>query len=500
MNIADFFNIAINLLSFDVMIALVVGVVGGLVVGMLPGLSSPMAVALLIPVTFEMEPIAGLTMLAAVYTSAIYGGSVSAILIHTPGTSSSAATTLDGYQLTLKGQAGKALGTATVSSMIGGSISAIVLLFLAPPLSRISLKFSSPEYFLIAVFGLTIIGALASKSVAKGLAGGVLGLIIGSVGIDALTGYPRFTFGFLSLETGVSFIPAMIGLFSLSQVLILAETHGKSGDKRKAKQFTDRILPTRKEFKEIFPTIIRSSGIGTFIGMLPGAGSDIGAWVGYNEAKRFSKKKEQFGKGSLEGIAAPEAANNSVTGGSFIPLLTLGIPGSSTTAILLGGLLILGLRPGRELFTTHADITLTVIIGFLVANILMGIIGLLGARYFVKITSIPNKILIPVIIGLCVVGSYAISNNFFDVWLMVIFGIVGYLMRKLGFHPAPVVLGMILGPIMETGLRESFLLAKGSVLQYYFTRPISVGLMILIVLSLFAPYFMKLLQRRSEKA
>lgn len=499
MSVSDFLQLLPEFFTFNVLIALMIGVVGGIFVGALPGLSSPMAVALLIPVTFGMDPIAGLTMLTAIYTSAIYGGSVSAILIHTPGTSSSAAATLDGYQMTLKGQGAKALGVATISSMIGGTISAVVLLFLAPPLSRISLKFSAPEYFLIAVFGLTIIGALASKSVIKGLAAGVFGLLIGTVGVDVLTGYPRFTFGFISLESGVSFIPAMIGLFSLSQVLILAENKKEGDVQKKVGSFKGNVLPTVQEFKSIVATILRSSGIGTFIGMLPGAGSDIGAWIGYNEGKRFSKNKEAFGKGSIEGVAAPEAANNAVTGGALIPLLTLGIPGSSTTAILLGGLMVQGLVPGRELFTTHANITMSIIFGFMLANILMGVIGLLGAKYFVKVTGVPNHILIPIIIGLCVVGSYAISNNVFDIWVMIIFGFVGYLMRKIGFHPAPVVLGIILGPIMETGYRQSLLMAKGSVLSYYFTRPISVVLIILIVLAIFSPIFIKMVQRRNEQ-
>ncbi|WP_218012834.1 tripartite tricarboxylate transporter permease [Virgibacillus ndiopensis] len=498
MNAELFSQVLGNLFTLQTILALFAGVVGGIIVGSLPGLSATMAVALLVPVTFGLEPVAGLTMLAAIYTAALYGGSISSILIHTPGTPASAATALDGYQMTKKGLGAKAIGVSTVSSMIGGFISALFLLFLAPPLAKISLWFSSPEYFLIAIFGLTIIGSLAGKSMAKGLASGVIGLLIGTVGIDILTGYPRFTFGSTTLQGGVAMVPAMIGLFSLSQVMMQREPKTKQKKLKKA-SISGRVLPTMKEFKRIFKTIIRSSGIGTFVGMLPGAGGDIGSWVGYNEAKRFSKNKDKFGTGIIEGVAAPESANNAVTGGALIPLLTLGIPGSSTTAVLLGGLLIQGLQPGHQLFTTHAGVTYSVIFGFLLANILMGIIGLLGAKFFVKASSISDKILGPIIVALCIVGAYAINNNFFDVWVMVFFGFIGYLMRKIGFHPAPVILGMILGPIAEKGFRQSLVLAKGDLLSYYFTRPICLILIILILLSVLTPMVTKLMKKRKEQ-
>ncbi|WP_102344768.1 tripartite tricarboxylate transporter permease [Bacillus sp. Marseille-P3661] len=486
-----------QLFTIQTLFALVLGVIGGIIIGSLPGLSATMAIALLIPITFGMDPVSGLTLLTAIYTSAIYGGSISAILIHTPGTPSSAATSLDGYKMTLNGQGAKALGISAISSTIGGFISAVALLFLAPPLSKISLMFSSPEYFLIAIFGLTIIASVAADSLAKGLIGGIFGLLIGTVGIDLLTGYPRFTFGFTSLESGVSIIPAMIGLFSLSQVMIQTEKRKKKATHKKMGAVKGRTLPTLKEFKQIFATIIGSSGIGTFVGMLPGAGGDIAAWVSYNEAKRFSKNKDKFGKGHIEGVAAPEAANNAVTGGSLIPLLTLGIPGNVPTAVLLGGLMVQGLVPGRELFTTHASITYSIIFGFIIANILMGIIGILGAKYFVKVSGVSERILAPIIIGFCVVGSYAISNNMFDVWIMVVFGLIGYIIRKTGFHPAPIILGIILGPIAESGFRQSLVMAKGDILSYYFSRPISVVLIILVVLAIVSPMFIKWIQKKN---
>src|SRR5690625_2890713 len=479
-----------TLLTFEVMAALVMGVVGGIIIGSLPGLSSTMGVALLIPVTFGMTPVAGLVMLTAIYTSAMYGGSLSSILIHTPGTPAAAATAIDGYKLTQKGLGAKAVGVATISSMIGGFFSALVLLFLAPPLAKISLAFSAPEYFLIAIFGLTIIGSLASKSMVKGLASGVIGLVIGTVGVDVLTGYPRFTFGNSFLESGISLVPALIGLFSLSQVMIQMEgglDKKESDESKKSKGFTGKVLPTKKEFKMISPTIARSSGIGVVAGMLPGAGGDIGSWIGYNEAKRFSKNKDEIGTGHIEGVAAPEAANNAVTVGALIPLLTLGIPGSSTTAVLLGGLTIQGLIPGHTLFTEHADITYSVIIGFLIANILMGIIGLTAARFFIKASQAPMVILSPIIVILCVVGSYAINNNIIDIWIMLVFGLIGYFLRKTGFHPAPIIIGMILGPIAESGLRQSLVLSKGDYIMYFLSRPASVVLIILIVMAFLSP-------------
>lgn len=485
-----------NLLAPQTIAAIVLGVIGGIIVGALPGLSATVTVSLLIPITFSMEPVAGLALLATIYTAAVYGGSISAILIHTPGTPAGAATAIDGYQMTRNGEGAKALGVATIASAIGGTISAVVLLFLAPPLSRVALAFSAPEYFLIAIFGLTIIGSLAGKSLFKGLAAGALGLMVATVGVDTLTGVPRYTFGSTTLQSGISLIPALIGLFALSQVMILAENRGGDSDSRIVGALQGSVLPTFREFKSIFVSIMRSSGIGVFVGMLPGAGGDIGSWVGLNEAKRFSRDKEKFGKGAMEGVAAPEAANNAVTGGALIPLLVLGIPGSSTTAVLLGGILIQGLQPGRELFTTQASITYAVIVGLIFANIIMGIVGLLGARYFVKVASAPQNILAPIIVVLCIVGSYAIANNIVDVWVMVAFGLAGYLLRKTGFPPAPIVLGIILGAIAENGLRQSFTLAQGDVLAYYLSRPISVILIILILLSLFSPILLRKLGAR----
>ncbi|MGI6557963.1 MAG: tripartite tricarboxylate transporter permease [Limnochordia bacterium] len=465
------------------LVAMTFGVTAGIIIGALPGLTATMGVALLIPITFGMDPVAGLLMLTAVYGGAIYGGSISAILMHTPGTPASAATALDGYEMTKQGKAGLAIGISVIASSIGGIISVLALLLLAPPLSRLSLRFGPPEYFLLAVFGLTIIGSITAKSLIKGLIGAVFGLLLATVGIDVLTGAFRYTFGITALESGVSLVPAMIGFFSLSQVLMLTEETKESivslPDLGK-----ERILPTLEELRSLLGTILYCSVLGTFVGILPGAGGDIASWVGYNEAKRISKHPEKFGTGYIYGVAAAESANNAVTGGAMVPLLTLGIPGSATAAVLLGGLLIQGLVPGRDLFTKYADVTYAVIVGMFITNILILIIGLVSARYAMYIAGIPINILIPLIVALCVIGSYAINNSMFDVWIMLVFGLIGFLMRKQGFHPAPVVLALILGPMAEMGLRQSLVISKGAILPYFLGRPISLILVVLIIASI----------------
>ncbi len=493
--------IASQLFTPEVLFALFLGVVGGMVIGALPGLSATMGIALMIPFTYGMTPIAAIALLMAIYTSAIAGGSISAILIHTPGTPSSAATALDGYPLTLQGKGLQALGVAMVSSMIGGLLSAIALLFLSPLLASAALKFGAPEYFLLACFGLSLIASLASDSLAKGLAAGCLGLIICTIGIDNDSAFPRFTFGSLHMMGGIPAVPALIGLFSIPQVLSLigkSIERASSKEKMEIGEIKGRVLPPWSEFKLLIPTILRSSVLGIGVGILPGAGGDIGSWVGYNEAKRYSKHKELFGKGSFEGVCASEAANNAVTGGAMIPMLTLGIPGSAAAAVIMGGLMIQGMIPGAELFTAKATITYTVIFGFILANIFMGVVGLLIARYVVNVTKVPPGVLCPIIVVLSVVGSYAISQTMYSVYVMIVFGFLGYFMRRAKFPASATVLGMLLGSMAETGLRQSIVMAKGHLVTYYLTRPLCVALIALILLGIFLPVFLE--KRKQKKA
>ena len=493
-----------NLLTLDAVLALVAGTVGGMVIGALPGFSAAMGVSLLIPITYGMNPVAALTMLVAMYTSAIYGGSITAILCHTPGTPASAATAIDGYQLTKKGRGMEAMGVATFGSALGGTVSAIAMLLIAPALGAFSLKFSVLEYFLLAVFGLTVIACLAGDSVIKGLFSGVMGLALGCVGLDAITGVPRMTLGVIQLEDGINFVPALIGLFSISQVMSLAWDvyHGKKGsvieDQENLKK--SRRLPPWKEMKTLFPTMGRCSIVGTIVGIVPAAGAGVSSWICYSLGKRFSKHPEEFGHGALEGVASCETGNNAATGGALIPLITLGLPGSSVPAILLGGMMIHGLTPGASMFTEHAPTTYAIMIGFLIANILMGVIGMFAAKYIARVSTVPMGLLGPVIVALATAGTFAIRNNMFDVYVMLVFGLIGFVLKKCGFAAPPMILGMVLSEICENNWRRAVILAnaKGGMLQYFMGRPIAIVLAILIVISLFSPILMNYVNKKSR--
>lgn len=496
-----------NLVSVECLLALIAGVVGGMIIGALPGLNATMAISLLIPITYTMSPYAAFVMMMAVYTSAFYGGSLTAILLHTPGTPSSAATAGDGYALTQQGRGLEAMGMSTVASMIGGTISGIALLTLAPLLGKVSLMFSAPEYFLIVILGLSIIGGLGGGSAIKGFLMGCFGLFLGTIGTDAITGQLRFTFGINGLYSGISPVPALIGLFSISQALVLCEQHGdfKKGVRSTVdeKSLHGKFLPTRKEIIQYLPNFIRSAIIGVAVGILPGAGGDIGAWFAYGQAKKASKHPEKFGEGSIEAICASETANNAVTGGSVIPLITLGIPGSTVAAVLLGALILHGLTPGQSMFTKNISTTYTIFIGFILANILMGLIGMCVCRQVVKITKVSNAVLIPVIVVLSTIGSYSINNRISDVYMMLIFGIIGYLCRKLDLPAAPVILGMLLEATGESGFKNAILMSKGEpVLIYYLHRPASVVLLLLIFITVVLPAVRSLvgmLKRKNAK-
>ncbi|GKX29685.1 C4-dicarboxylate ABC transporter permease [Vallitalea longa] len=471
------------------------GVIGGIAIGSLPGLTATMGVALLLPLTFGMDTVSGILMLLGIYIGAIYGGSISAILLRTPGTPAAAATALDGFELAKKGEAGRALGISTISSFGGGIVSTIMLILISPQLAKLALKFSAPEYFALAMFGLSIISSIAGKSMVKGLIAGVVGLLISMIGIDSITGYPRFTYGNINMLNGLSFIPIMIGLFAFSQAFLSIEDMLK---KVKVKQKITRILPTMSDIKRIKFTVLRSGIIGTFTGIIPGAGADIGAFISYNEAKRFSKHPEKFGTGHIEGIAAPEAGNNGVTGGAMVPLLTLGIPGDAVAAIMLGALMMKGLQPGPLLFKEQGELVYTIFVGLIVANIGMLVLGLLGIRFFTKIVSIPKYVLTPVIFVLCIIGSYAINNNFFDVVVMFVCGIIGYFMSKFDFPASPVVLALILGPMAESQLRRSLVMSQGNA-SILFTRPISAVLLVLAFITLCTPIF-KQIKKKVKRA
>lgn len=487
-----FYGLA-KVLRPDIFLLLLLGVWGGIAIGSLPGLTATMGVALLLPVTFGMEPEAGMLLLLGIYIGAIYGGSVSAILLRTPGTPAAAATAMDGFEMAKRGEAGKALGISTTASFIGGIVSTLMLITISPILAKIALKFSAPEYFALAIFGLSIISSISGKSPLKGIIVGVFGLLVSTIGMDPMTSYPRFTFGNVNLLNGFSFIPVMIGLFGLAQALYNVE---ESEQAVKIQQKVEGVLSALSEIKRILGTAVRSAVMGTFIGIIPGAGADIAAFVSYNEAKRWSKHPEKFGTGIPEGIAAPEAGNNGVTGGAMIPLLTLGIPGDAVTAILLGALMIQGLQPGPLLFKEHGELVYTIFSGLLVGNVLMLISGLLGIRLFIKVLSVPKNILTPLIFVLCIVGSYAMNNRFFDVGVMLASGVIGYIFMKLDFPASPIILALILGPMAESNLRRSLIMSGGNY-SIFFTRPISAFLLTLALITFITPFLKDFIKRKN---
>ncbi|RLQ90174.1 tripartite tricarboxylate transporter permease [Planomicrobium sp. Y74] len=479
-----------NVLSFSNLFFIAVGMTLGIFIGSMPGLSATMAIAILLPLTYGMDPATGISMLAALYMGAMYGGSILAILINTPGTPAAAASGLDGYKMTEKGQAGKALGISLVSSVVGGLIGAIVLLTIAPLLGEVALKIGAVELFAIAVLGITIISSLSAGSVVKGLLSGTLGLLISLIGMDLITGTPRFTFGNIYLFDGISFVVALIGLFSVPQALRLIETDKEAVEVSKIK---DKILPSWKEFVSLRMTLLRSSVIGVFTGLIPGTGGDTASWFSYNEAKRFSKEKEKFGTGHAEGLAAPESANNAVVGGALVPTITLGIPGSSTTAVLLGGLMIHGIMPGPTLMTEHAGVAYTLLWAVFFSCFFLFALGLLYTKVAVGVTKVPSKVLAPIIILLCVIGTFAVHNSMVDVMIMLGFGILGYLMDKLNIPVSPMVVGLILGAMLDTSLHTSLKISGGD-WMVFLSSPVAVILLIVALITVLqsTPFFGKL--------
>ncbi|MGI6553467.1 MAG: tripartite tricarboxylate transporter permease [Bacillota bacterium] len=477
------------------------GIAVGIIVGALPGLTATMALALLVPFTFVMDASTSLMVLGGVYVGAIYGGCIAAILINTPGTPSAIATTFDGFPLTKKGMAEHALVAAAFSSGVGGVLGALGLLFLSPPLAKVALKFGPPEYFWLAVFGLTIIATLSTGSMLKGLIGGALGLLLSTVGISPIGGDMRFSFGLYQLQAGLQLIVVLIGFFCVPEVLAMVEKKASIQDviSYKPKKGVAKSVILELIKKPVL--LVRSAVIGFIVGVIPGAGGNIASLMAYNEAVRFSKEKEKFGTGIIDGVAASEASNNAEVGGSLVPLLTLGIPGAAPAAVMLGALMIQGLRPGPELYTTYGVITYTFLFSFILANVLMFVMGFFGARYVARLINLPSNYLAPLIVFLTVIGSYAIRNNMMDVWIMIFFGLIGYVTKKLGFHPGPIVLGLILGPFAENGLVQSMLIGKasGSILKVFFTRPISVLLIIFCLISIALPIVSSLRESKGKE-
>ena len=460
-----------------------VGVFMGIIVGAIPGLSVTMGVALFLPITFGMDPIAGLALLCALYIGGTSGGLISAILLKMPGTASSVATTFDGYPMAMKGEAGKALGVGIVASFFGGLISYIILMFLAPFIARFALKFGPYEYFSIAMFSMTMIVSLASGSMVKGILSGMIGFMLSFVGIAPITSFRRFTFGIQDLSAGFSILPMLIGFFAIADILESLENKNKHQDLTVQDFNIKGFGFTLNDVKGQGFNFIVSTLIGTGIGVLPGLGGSICNLIAYSVCRGHSKYPEKYGTGIVDGLIASESSNNACTGGAMVPLLTLGLPGDNTTALILAGFMIHGITPGPLLFRTQGPLVYGVFAALLVANVMMLVIEFVGIRVFIRILKIPKNLLLPIIAVFCVVGGYANNNRVFDVLVMMIFGILGWLMKKAGLPVAPTILAFILCPVVETNLRRGLMKSQGTFVPFL-TSPISLVFLILAVVML----------------
>ena len=456
----------------------VFGTVVGVVIGCLPGLSGSMGIILLLPLTYTLEKSAALVMLCGIFCGSMFGGSVSAILLRTPGTPSATATLLDGYPLAQQGKAGKAIGIAAVSSFIGGIISTICLIFIAPQLAKVALKFHSADYFALALFGISIMASAAGKNILKGLISGAIGLLISMVGTDPLVGAARFNFGSTKMLIGFPQLAVLIGVFAISEVF--TQVQGGKNVVEIKEQAVTNVFPSFKEIKGFLLAAIVGSLIGVFIGIVPGTGGAIAVFMAYNVAQKISRHPERFGHGSYEGVAAPEAANNGTTGGALIPMLCLGIPGDTVTSVMLGALTLIGVTPGPQLFTQNASIVYAIFAGMIIIQVLMLGFGVLFARVAPKVLRIPVKYLMPIIMALCIVGAFCLSNQVYHVAVAIAFGFIGYFMKKFNFPGAPLVLGVILGPIAEKNLDRALQLSRND-WSVFFRRPIALTFILLSI-------------------
>jgi len=485
----DFFNnlgmgFSVALIPMNLVYCFI-GCCVGTFIGVLPGIGPTATIALLLPITFYLDYTSAVIMLAGIYYGAMYGGSTTSILVNMPGEAASVVTTLDGYQMALQGRAGPALGISALASFIAGTVSIVFLGMAAPPLADMALRFGPPEYFGVVFCGVVLLIYLAGGSMLKGAIMAICGFFLGSIGSDFITGQSRFTFGSLTLENGIGMVPAVMGLFGIGEVL---DNIDKSLKRNIFKAHISHILPNLQDWKNSAGSIIRGTFLGVFLGILPGGGATVSSFASYTLEKRISKHPEKFGKGVIEGVAGPEAANNSATGGAFIPLMTLGIPANPVMAVIMGALIIHGIQPGPLLLTQHGDLFWGVVASMYIGNVMLLILNLPLIPMWVKLLRVPYTILFPIIILLCMIGSYSLNSNYWEVIIMVIFGIFGYFMRKFEYEPAPLVFALILSELIENTLRQSLLMSHGS-FSIFFTRPISLGFMIVAISLLAFPIF-----------
>lgn len=472
----------------------VAGNVLGIIFGVVPGLTATMGMAIFLPMTFAMSDVNGMLFLIGIFVGACYAGSISAILVNIPGTPSAIATGFDGYRMAQKGEAGRAIGYSTLASALGGLFGVLVLVFAAPVLAGFALDFGAQEYTGVALLGISIVSYISFGSNLKGLIGGIVGLLLATIGQDVISGYPRFAFGSKDLEAGLEMIPVMVGFFGINEVLVKLE---QGGEVKAAVAKIDKILPSLSRLVKMSPMMAVSSMIGTFIGAVPAAGGAIASMAAYGIQKRFSKRSKEYGTGIAEGVVAAEAANNAAVGGAFVPMLSLGIPGDPQTAILIGALMLNGLAPGPMLFSTRPDLISTIYLGNVLSVVVFTLIGLGGARYFAHLIKVPRHYLLPAIMIFCIIGSFAIRNTVFDIWVLLACGLLGYLLQKIGIMPAPIILGFVLGPILEDNFKRALIMSNSDWTTFV-TRPISLILLLINLFILIGPYLIGLARRRTR--
>jgi putative tricarboxylic transport membrane protein len=468
------------------------GCLMGTLVGVLPGLGPTAAIALLLPTTFHFSPVAAIITLSGIYYGAMYGGSTTSILVNIPGEAASVVTSLEGYKMALDGRAGPALGIAAFGSYIAGTLSIVGLMFLAPLLAKAALAFGPPEYFALMCLGLTILIYLASGSIIKALMMAALGLIVGCIGADMLTNVHRFTLGIPELMDGVGLIPLVMGLFGISEVLLNIEVEVRQ---EILKGKIKNLLPNLQEWRDSAAPIFRGTLIGFLLGILPGSGATIASFVSYAVEKKVSKHPEKFGSGAIEGVAGPESANNAATGGAFIPLFSLGIPSNPVMAVLLGALMIHGIVPGPNMMRENPDLFWGVVVSMYVGNVMLLVLNLPLIGFWVKLLKVPYTILFPLILLFCLIGGYTVNNKIMDVYIMILFGIAGYLLRKFRYEAAPLILACVLGPLLEDALRQSLIISEGDPM-IFFSRPISGTLFVAVILLFFSTLFPKIGRKR----
>lgn len=487
-------------MTVPALLAMLVGTLFGLIFGILPGLGSVLAISIALPFTFALDQVTAFSLMLAIYCSSVYGGSLSAILINTPGTPASATTMFDGYPMTKQGKADLAIGWATGASLFGGLFSAVVLIFAAPPLAQFALKFGPVETFALICLALTCIAGVAENSIVKGLLAGVIGLFLAVIGADSMTGSVRFDYGVFELSAGVELVPVLVGVFSLTEVFWRLGERATGPQQFAKGSFR---LASIKEWLLRAKTLVKSSIIGTLIGILPGTGAATASFVAYSEAKRSGRFREGIGKGEPEGIVASESSNNAVTGGALVPTLALGIPGDPVTAVMMSALVIQGIQPGVRLFADHGPLMHSVFFALIICNILMFFGGALSARFVTKILKMPEVLLLGMVLILSLIGAFSVSGRIFDLWVAIAAGLFGFILRLAKVPLAPVVIGLVLGPIFEESLRQGLIIKGGNFLKFFgFDHPISLVLMIITLLIIFSvgrKEFRVFNQNRAEK-